>query len=168
MRLATAVCLLARFSLIGVRRRHIWFGSDSSFAAEPWRNLFDVSERNGALCACRWLTQCHSLISVRKRVCKRYHKKCLFGLDWTEEENLSICELSVNIYLERLEFSVSSNKRRLHTFKTKECELVFCLLFIFNVVIISDQSELKQGKEPRNWFEALGAWEFKLARPEIQ
>ena len=46
---------------------------------------------------------------------------------------------------------------RLHTFNNKECELVFCLLFIFNVVIISDQSELKQGKEPRNWFEALGA-----------
>ena len=48
-------------------------------------------------------------------------------------------------------------ERMLHTFNNKECELVFCLLFIFNAVIISDQSELKQGKEPRNWFEALGA-----------
>ena len=46
---------------------------------------------------------------------------------------------------------------RLYTFNNKECELVVCLLFIFNAVIISDQSDLKQGEEPRNWFEALGA-----------
>ena len=70
--------------------------------------------------------------------------------------------------LKDLNFQQVQMEGRLHTFNNKESELVFCLLFIFNAVIISDQSELKEEEEPQDWFEALGAWEFKLARPEIQ
>ena len=48
---------------------------------------------------------------------------------------------------------------------TKNVNWLFCFLFISNAMIISDKTELKEGEETKSWFQALGAWAFKLGWP---